>query len=76
MAFQANRHVLGSRVRVSLPGNASGALVAQPGRAVVSSFPIMELMIGGCNPVHEDELLVPACQLLHLPWKEEIRCRN
>lgn len=45
-----------------------------PGRAVVSSFPIMELM-GGCNTVHENEL-VPACQLLHLPWKEEIRCRN
>ena len=45
-----------------------------PGKAVVCSFPIKELT-GDCDPVHKDEL-VPACQLLYLPWKEEIRCRN
>lgn len=37
-------------------------------------LPIKELT-GGCDAAHKDEV-VPACQLLHLPWKEEIRCRN
>lgn len=45
-----------------------------PGKAVVCSFPIKELT-GGCDTVREDEP-VPACQLLHLAWKEEIRYRN
>lgn len=45
-----------------------------PGKAVVCSFPIKELT-GGFDTVHKDEVM-PAYQLLHLPWKEEIRCRN
>lgn len=78
-----NSHVLVGRVMVCLPGNASvfprmeeplQQRGGMPGKAVVCSFPIRELT-GGCDTIHEDEL-VPAYQLLHLPWKEEIRCRN
>lgn len=81
--LQGNSHVLVGRVTVCLPGSASvfprveepsSQRGGMPGKALVCSFPIKELT-GGCDTVHNDEL-VPACQLLHLPWKEEIRCRN
>lgn len=52
------------------PGSTGGR-----GRArLCCPLPIKELT-GGCDAAHKDEV-VPACQLLHLPWKEEIRRRN